>query len=597
MNKASSLKQQKAPPADHNRMVERDVAKHAPRKVEKLREQINEGYQADDIRIVNYNLTPLDGTRLKIRRGIDAAKPYGVAIGGAQTFGRYVTQPFAEILARQNGIQVLNLGFSGAGPSFFLRRPELLRWVNKAEFVIVQAMSGRNLSNFAFAACDNQDLVRKHGTTESIPVERAYRAFLLESEPSIAIALRAANRMQWLREMAELFRRITVQRKCLLWFSKRKQNYKEGLDSLSRYWAETPHFLTRPLVEELTKTAGVECVEVVSMQGLPQLLTDMDSKKPVEIWPVKTFPKVKLRCHNLNYPSPEMHDKCANILTEWLKSDSSIAKKLPWASKARRRIIVHHHIFKNAGSSIDKALVDVLGKRWRAFDPQIHVSDDDGRIDGKRCKENINQDELERFLEVNPDVDAVSTHQGRGTFKLSADFEKLELSLIRNPVGRALSIWKYERRPDRQATFDSQMARQAALLPFEKFIEWCLLVRRPPLAPFCNFQVRALSANPTWDARVNYADLDRAIEYVTRTGCVGIVERFERTLELFNQRLEAFIPGVELRSYHVNASGSTRESGDEEARQLLTKNTYELLLEANALDMALYNHVMHLGGY
>jgi hypothetical protein len=470
------------------------------------------------------------------------------------------------------------------------------RWINGAEFVVVQVMSARNVSNFAFETCENQDVVIKRGTRDTMIIEHAYRAILLQSEPSLAIALRAANRVQWLREMAELFKRISVPRRCLLWFSRRKPNYKEGLENLGRYWGDMPHFVTRPLLDELSRTVPVECIEVVSMERLPQLLTDMKSKKAVETWPAAAFPNVKKRSHSQYYPSPEMHRKCASAVNAWVSSNR-VSTRPPSSSKSRRRIIVHHHIFKNAGSSIDRALADVLGGRWRAFDPQIHLNDSDGRIDGKRCKEAVDQDELENFLETNSEVDAVSTHQGRGRFKLGIEFEKLELSLIRNPVGRALSIWKYERRPGRQATFDSQMARQAALLPFGEFIEWCLLVRKPPLAPFSNFQVRALSANPEWDALVTYSDLDRAIEYATRTGCVGIVESFERTLELFNKRLEAFIPGVELRSYHVNASGRTRESGDEEARHLLSKKTHELLLEANALDLALYNYVLQLGGY
>jgi hypothetical protein len=596
MNKADPIKDRLAVKPAESSIVEVAAVKRAARNVGRLWERVNEGYQADDGRIVNYHLTSLEGTKLKVRGAIDASKPYGVAIGAAQTFGRYVAEPFPQLVAAQNNIQILNLGFAGAGPSFFLRRPELLRWINGAEFVVVQAMSGRNVSNFVFETCENQDVVRKRGTKDTMFVESAYRAFLLESEPSLAIALRAANRVQWLREMAELFKRISVPRRCLLWFSRRKPNYKEGLDNLSSYWGDMPHFVTRPLLEELIRTVSVECIEVVSTEGLPQLLTDRNSKKAVAIWPATAFPNVTKRCHNQYYPSPEMHGQCASAVSGWINANGGSAR--PQSKKeSRRRIIVHHHIFKNAGSSIDRALAAVLGKRWRAFDPQIQVNDSDGRIDGKRCKEAVNQDELENFLQSNPEVDAVSTHQGRGRFKLDNRFEKLELSLIRNPIGRALSIWKYERRPDRQATFDSHMGRRAAVLPFGEFIEWCLLVRKPPLAPFSNFQVRTLSANPKWDARVTYSDLDRAIDYVTRIGCVGIVESFERTLELFNQRLEAFIPGVELRSYHVNSSGRTRESGDDEARQLLSKKTYELLLEANALDLALYDHVLQFGGY
>jgi hypothetical protein len=564
--------------------------------VESAQAQLNERIQADDIRILDYNLVPLEGTKLKVRGSIDSSKPFGVVIGSAHTFGRYVATPFSEIVAHRNNIQILNLGFLGAGPGFFLERPALLRWINRAEFVVVQAMSGRSVANFAFETCENQDEVRKRGSEDKTTVERAYRALLLSGEPAMAIALRSANRIQWLRETTELFRRITVPRKCLLWFSKRKLNYIEGLETLERYWADMPHFLTRPLIEEFTRTSGIECLEVVSREGLPQIIRDMKLNKPIQIWPVKDFPSVKLRCHNHYYPSPQMHERCAGAVSDWVKSNRAPAK-VPQASAARRRIIIHYHIFKNAGSSIDTALADVLGKRWRSFDPQIYLSDDDDRIDGTRCKENANSDELDKFLKINTDVYAVSTHQSRIKFALSPSLERLELSLIRNPVGRALSIWKYERRPDRQATFDSQMGKQAALLSFEEFIKWCLLTRRPPLAPFSNFQVRALSGNPMWEGRVSYSDLDRAIEYATRVGCVGIVERFERTLELLNQRIQAFIPGIELRSYHVNKSGTTQESGDEEARQLLTKGTYELLLEANAFDLAMYNHVLRVGGY
>jgi hypothetical protein len=91
--------------------------------------------------------------------------------------------------------------------------------------------------------------------------------------------------------------------------------------------------------------------------------------------------------------------------------------------------------------------------------------------------------------------------------------------------------------------------------------------------------------------------LDRANAYVTRIGCVGVVEKFFDTIGFFNKRIATFIPGVELKQFSVNTSGAARESGDEEARQLLTKRTYENLLEANALDLALYEQVRRVGGF
>jgi Domain of unknown function (DUF6473) len=558
------------------------------------REELNEQYQTSDSQIIDYRLSPFEGSELKVRSAIDASKPFGAVIGAAATFGRFVTDPFPEILGRKNGTQVLNLGFPGAGPGFFLRRPELLTWINKAEFVIVESMSGRTLGNVSSQENSESGMAKGRANYP-------FRPTTFEGDPSTAIGSTTQQRLLWFQEMTELLRRISVRRKCLLWFSKRKPEYNQGLDNVIRYWADMPQYVNRDLLNELIQVSGIDFVEVVSKEGLPQKLVDMASNQPIELWPKERFPGVKARHHNHFYPSPQMHEICARAVSDWLKAgDASPGPPLP--SKSRRRIIAHHHIFKNAGSSLDKAFSDTLGERWRAFDPQIVTNDVENPVDGKIAKkavrpEVVGSDELEKFLNANLDVYAISTHQGRAKFPLGANFEKLELSLIRNPIGRALSMWKFNRRPERQTNYDSKMLKQSDLLSFEDFIKWCTNRKSNPLAPFSNFQVRVLSGKLTMNGRVTYSDLNRAVEYVTRIGCVGVVERFDRTLEFFNARIRTFIPGIELTRYTVNTSGAGRESGDEEARQLLSKRTYELLLDANALDLALYDQVLRVGDF
>ncbi len=565
------------------------------------RKELNEQYQESDSRVVDYRLSSLEGSHLQIRSGIDASKRFGVAIGGAATFGRFVVDPFPEILGRKNDIKVLNLGFPGAGPGFFLRRPELLTWINRAEFVVVESMSARIPSHEYAQEREESGTPAGRKPNDRIRAKHPFDPTPFEGETSTAIASFAKRRLLWLQEMTELFRRITVPRICLLWFSKRKPEYNRGLDNITRYWADMPQYVGRELLNELVQVSGINFIEVVSSQGLPQPLFDMELNQPIELWPESRFPGVKARHHNHFYPSPQMHEICAAAVSDWLKA-SAVSPASPRDRKSRRRVIAHHHIFKNAGSSLDKALSDALGERWRAFDPQIITSYVEDPVDGKIAKkamkpEIVGSDELEKFLNTNRDVYAISTHQGRAKFPLSARFEKLELSLIRNPIGRALSMWKFNRRPQRQSTYDSRMLKQSDVLSFEDFIKWCVNRKVKPLAPFSNFQVRVLSGNATRNDRVTYSDLNRAYEYVTRIGCVGVVERFEQTLEFFNARISTFIPGIELKSYTVNTSGAARESGDEEARQLLSKQTYELLLEANALDLALYDQVLRVGGF
>ena len=47
---------------------------------------------------------------------------YFVALGAAQTFGRFCPRPFATILADRLGLPVLNISHGGAGPIFFWMR-------------------------------------------------------------------------------------------------------------------------------------------------------------------------------------------------------------------------------------------------------------------------------------------------------------------------------------------------------------------------------------------------------------------------------------------------------------------------------------------
>jgi hypothetical protein len=563
--------------------------------------ELNQQFQASDSRVVDYRLTSLEGSRLEVRSGVDASKRFGVAIGGSATFGRFVVDPFPDILGRKNDIQVLNLGFPSVGPGFFLRRPELLTWINRAEFVVVETMAEKIAANAQSEERAESGPPEGRESDDHFRTTHPFAPVPLEGDISTAIASFANRRLLWLQEMTELFRRISVPRICLLWFSKRKPEYNRGLDSITRCWADMPQYVSRELLNELVQTSGVKLIEIVSSEGLPQPLLDIEFNRPVEMWPEARFPGVKARHHNHFYPSPQMHEICADAVSDWLK-DGASSPGSPRDSKSRRRVIAHHHIFKNAGSSLDKALSDALGERWRAFDPQIVTSYVEDPVDGQIAKKAmrpdiVGSDELEKFLNANHDVYAISTHQGRAKFPLSASFEKLELSLIRNPVGRALSMWKFNRRSERQKTYDSKMLKQSDLMSFEDFIKWCINRKGNPLAPFSNLQVRNLSGIPSMHGRVTYSDLNREVEYVTRNGCVGVVEKFEQTLGFFNARIATFIPGIELKSHTVNTSGAARESGDEEARSLLSKRTYEMLLEANALDLALYDHVVRVCGF
>lgn len=88
------------------------------------------------------------GSRLVFRgpkRDLDQG--YGVVIGGTEAFGKFVEQPFPDLIDTGLGRTVLNLGVVNAGVQSFLAEPAISDLVKGAEFSIVQVMGAPFLDN------------------------------------------------------------------------------------------------------------------------------------------------------------------------------------------------------------------------------------------------------------------------------------------------------------------------------------------------------------------------------------------------------------------------------------------------------------------
>src|SRR5438477_4742612 len=162
---------------------------------------MNEGYQRDDAAIVDYQLWRLPELPLRLRGPalLPLPQKYGVAIGAAQTFGRFVAEPWPLLLARQLGVPVLNLGISGAGPSLFLLHPGLVEIAMRAQFVIVQVMSARSVSNSRVRTGTNQGTLVRLDKPQSKPrfAEDVYRELLAELSLADLEELRAEARARF----------------------------------------------------------------------------------------------------------------------------------------------------------------------------------------------------------------------------------------------------------------------------------------------------------------------------------------------------------------------------------------------------------------
>jgi hypothetical protein len=292
------------------------------------------GYAARDHEVVDYRMSELPGSGLSFRgplRVDTLARPGVVCLGAAQTFGCFVDEPFPELLAQDVGTSVLNLGYGGAGPRFFLRHPELLAVAARARVVVVQVMSARSEDNSVFESGgleylrrrqDGRRVSAQHGYRELLAgpgsptslVGRGQRRLLAPTRRRRTAHVVAETRAAWVESYSTLLAALPVPT-VLLWFSRRVPDYEEDLRSVAGLFGAYPQLVRRDMVEAVRPLAD-RYVECTTSTGLPQRLVSRFTGEPVTIDPAQDRPDLggQLWSHNDYYPSPQMHQEAALAL-------------------------------------------------------------------------------------------------------------------------------------------------------------------------------------------------------------------------------------------------------------------------------------------
>lgn len=296
---------------------------------------MSRGYQDRDAAVVDYQLWQAwpDGDWLRGPAPASLARgSYFAAVGAAQTFGCFVGTPWPELLAQQLGLPALNLGIAGAGPACFRHEPVRALLAN-ARFVVFQVMSGRSADNSRFAGGGRERV--RHTDGRELGADAAWREELqrdlqgLTNPVSRGLKNRVASwfgrtavrqlvqetRADWQRHFAALLGE-TAPPKLLLWWSRRRPDYRARYHSLASLFGEFPQLVDRSMVEALRPLANAY-VECVTQRGSPQPLFDRHTGAPTSVQPAAagTGEDPALRWHrNAYYPSPEMHEDAASAL-------------------------------------------------------------------------------------------------------------------------------------------------------------------------------------------------------------------------------------------------------------------------------------------
>lgn len=276
-------------------------------------------YAEPDWDVVDYHVYCLDpdvrdrqtGAALLLRgpapRTLEAGR-YFVCIGAAQTFGRFCEKPFPTLLQERLGLESVNLGRGGAGPSFFSQENgRLLEYVNSARFAIIQVMAGRSASNSLFESKGLGYYIRRSDGT-GIGCDQAFTELLASRDVAHIKQVVAETRQDWLASNTALLQAIHVP-KILLWLSERRPEYREGYTDLNALFGRFPQLVNADMIRQLTHYSD-DYVECVSTKGLPQVLINRFTGRPTSVrdpWG-GTWNK------NWYYPSPAMHVDAAHAL-------------------------------------------------------------------------------------------------------------------------------------------------------------------------------------------------------------------------------------------------------------------------------------------
>jgi hypothetical protein len=241
-------------------------------------------------------------------------------------------------------------------------------------------------------------------------------------------------------------------------------------------------------------------------------------------------------------------------------------------------VIVHYHLFKNAGKSIDRALREELVDRWIPFDKP-----DPGA--------KISPAEMEEFILDHPYGAAFSSHQVVPPLP-ARQLQVLPIVFLRHPIDRAYSAYLFEWKVQKETaapigTFEEYIAEKLNGAPRRNAIE--------------DFQALHLA---NWEYErgrpSSHLDDERALAnargFLRGIRCFGLVEQYDRSLEVLNGTLATHFSGLKLRPHRENV---TREERSLEARMRrirseLSPEAYSELTRRNQLDLRLYDYAERL---
>lgn len=213
-----------------------------------------------------------------------------------------------------------------------------------------------------------------------------------------------------------------------------------------------------------------------------------------------------------------------------------------------RTIILHYHLFKNAGTSVDKILKDNFPGRW--------VTAEFPPMGGN------NTPLVEDWIRDNPEAVAFSSHTMLGPIPAIEGVEVISLMLLRDPIARLHSAYRFERQQDAD-TFGARLAKET---DFEGYVRARLEI--PGDRQCRNFQTARLASLVPGSE----PELDRAKAAMNALSIIGRVEAFDVFLADLKAQVAGAFPDFDTgEGVRMNVSKPEEDRPDDtQLRRLLS---------------------------
>ena len=228
-----------------------------------------------------------------------------------------------------------------------------------------------------------------------------------------------------------------------------------------------------------------------------------------------------------------------------------------------RHVILHNHLFKNAGTSVDHILRQNFPGRWvtREFpDPRPgHTPDITG------------------WIRNNPEAVAFSSHTIQAPLPQIDGVRIIPIVMLRDPVDRIASAYRFERVQDAD-TRGTRLARQNG---FAGYVHARLATLGDRQCR--NFQTNRLASLAPHISKGELARAQFAATSLSQNGVLGLVSSFEAAMDRLSDLVKPHFPAFDWQPVNANASGQS-------AAHSVSPDMRRILEETNGDDYQLLRH-------